>query len=74
MKRFIQIIAIFIVFSLFLGQNTYATINMTVSPIKYEIEVDPGDIITQTATLFNYSNDTLTITTSTAEFTSDGQS
>jgi hypothetical protein len=47
---------------------------MTVSPIKYEIEVDPGDIITQTATLFNYSSDTLTITTSTAEFTSDGQS
>jgi hypothetical protein len=47
---------------------------MTVSPIKYEIEVDPGDIITKTATLFNYSDDTLTITTSTAEFTSDGES
>jgi hypothetical protein len=47
---------------------------MTVSPIKYEIEVDPGDIITKTATLFNYSNDTLYITTSTAEFVSDGRS
>jgi Na+-transporting NADH:ubiquinone oxidoreductase subunit NqrA len=44
---------------------------MTVSPIKYEIEVDPGDLITKTATLFNYSDNPLYITTSTAEFTSD---
>jgi hypothetical protein len=47
---------------------------MTVSPIKYEIEVDPGEIVTKTATLFNYSNDILNITTSTAEFQSDGNS
>jgi hypothetical protein len=38
---------------------------MTVSPIKYEIEVDPGNIITRTATLYNYSSGALDITTST---------
>jgi hypothetical protein len=47
---------------------------MTVSPIKYEIEVDPGDIITRTATLFNYSETTLDITTSQGEFIADGTS
>ena len=74
MKHFLQIIAVFIIVLLSFWNNVQATINMTVSPIKYEIEVDPGDIITKTATLFNYSDDTLTITTSTAEFTSDGES
>lgn len=74
MNRFLKIISLFFIFIFILWNNAHATINMTVSPIKYEIEVDPGDIITKTATLFNYSNNPLYITTSTAEFTSDGQS
>ena len=74
MNRFFQAVAVMIILLLSFWNNVHATINMTVSPIKYEIEVDPGDIITKTATLFNYSNDTLYITTSTAEFISDGRS
>ena len=74
MNRFLKIITIFIILLLSIWNNAYATINMTVSPIKYEIDVDPGQLITQTATLFNYTNDTLNITTSTAEFQSDWNS
>ena len=74
MNRYLKIIALFFIFALSFWSNVDAAINMTVSPIKYEIEVDPGEIVTKTATLFNYSDDILNITTSTAEFQSDGAS
>ena len=74
MKIFIKIISVFLVVILWFSYQVNASINMTVSPIKYEIDVEPGEIVTQTATLFNYSSDTLNITTSTAEFQSDGNS
>lgn len=51
-----------------------AYFNMTVSPVKYEIETQPWEIVVKSATLYNYSEDTLYITTSTAEFVSDTNS
>lgn len=54
--------------------QTQAYFNMTVSPIKYEIEAEPGDIVVKSATLYNYSDERLEINTSTAEFIADGNS
>jgi hypothetical protein len=42
------------IISLFLFTNTgFAAISLNVSPLVYEIEVDPGTIITKTAELYN---------------------
>ncbi|MCP4523324.1 MAG: hypothetical protein GY828_03830 [Candidatus Gracilibacteria bacterium] len=49
-------------------------LDLQVSPIKYEINVEPGDHITHTATLFNKGDQSLDIYVSKAEFQSDGQS
>jgi hypothetical protein len=73
MKLFTQFFISIFVFAFFIW-NAFAEINMTVSPIKYEIEVDPGDIVTRTATLYNYSDKILNIVTSQAEFIADGTS
>lgn len=73
MNIFTQFFVIIFVFAFFVW-NAFAEINMTVSPIKYEIEVDPGDIITRTATLFNFSDKILNIATSQWEFEADGTS
>lgn len=50
----------------------FANINLTVSPIKYEIASDPGDTIQRTAKLINLSNTSYNITTGTADFVSKG--
>jgi len=50
--------------------NVNAEINLTVSPIKYEIETNTWSVITKTATLFNRSNQTHTITTWKSDFES----
>lgn len=71
MKYFLRVAALFLLLIPYY-QYTFAELNLTVSPIKYEIEVDPGSIITKTATLYNYSSGTLDITTSTWEFKADG--
>jgi len=73
MNRFLKIISLFFIFIFIFWNKADASINMTVSPIKYEIEVDPGNIITRTATLYNYSSGALDITTSTWEFKAEGQ-
>lgn len=54
--------------------HTQAYFNMSVSPIKYEIEAEPGDIVVKSATLYNYSDEILEINTSTAEFIADWNS
>lgn len=65
MKNIIQ----FIIIALFFWIHyTFATINLTVSPIKYEIEVDPWESITRTATLNNRWNNDLQITTWKSDF------
>ena len=54
-----------------LGVNGYAAINMTVSPIKYEIEVNPWESIIKTATLYNYDATPIDIVTWKSDFTSN---
>ncbi len=49
-----------------------AAINMTVSPIKYELEWDPWQSITYTATLFNNDPTPVDIITGTSDFKPDG--
>lgn len=75
-KKYMKKIIFFLLFTcgFFIIGNLNAYFNMTVSPIKYEIEAEQWDIVVKSATLYNYSNQTLHITTSTAEFTSDGSS
>jgi len=50
MKLFIKLLVLFIIFGI---NISFAAINLTVSPIKYELESDPGTSITKIATLYN---------------------
>lgn len=67
--KLINFILIFII-SLLSFLNTYANINLTVSPIKYEIDTSTWSIITKKAILFNRWEETHFITTSTSDFES----
>lgn len=53
----------------FFGNQVSANINMTVSPIKYEIEAFTGTTITKTAKLYNYSSNTYAIELGKSDFT-----
>ncbi len=64
-------------FLFLLVQNLYisfANINLTVSPIKYEIDGFTGTTITKTAKLINNTDNSLTISTWKSDFTSSGLS
>lgn len=63
-----------ILLGVLMGGQVQWYFNMTVSPIKYEIEAQQWDIVVKSATLYNYSDQALHIKTSTAEFISDGSS
>jgi len=65
MKFFIKILLILIAFSLNYG---FAAINLTVSPIKYELISDTWAIITKTAILHNYGDKDIKITTWKSDF------
>lgn len=70
--KLLRFILLFIsIFSLYLC-NSYANINLTVSPIKYEIDAHTWTTITKTATLYNKSTKTYTITTWKSDFQSSG--
>lgn len=67
MKR----ILLFIITFLFIFNSiwvTFSAIDLTVSPIIYEIEAKPWDSIIKTATLFNNTDKTFTIYTSKSDF------
>lgn len=72
----IKKIFIIFIFTLiyFLWSNVYANINLTVSPIKYEIEAATWSIVTKTATLFNNSDKTFYIKTGKSDFESKNNS
>lgn len=71
--KLIKITFIFIISFLFLNINTsFAKIDMTVSPIKYELEWEPWTSITKTATLYNYANFPIKIITWKSDFISNG--
>ncbi len=59
-----------IVIFVFWIHTSFAAINMTVSPIKYELEVEPWTSITRTATLYNYDPKAVKIITAKSDFTS----
>lgn len=70
MKKIILFFIILI--GIFFNLSVGAVFNMTVSPVKYEIEAAPWDIVVRSAQIYNYSDEDLYITTSKAEFVSDG--
>ncbi len=55
---------------LLFSNNTYANINLTISPIKYEIEAEPWQSITRTAKLINLSDTSFFIKTWSSDFES----
>lgn len=62
------IIKYIIIALLFWINYSFAAINLTVSPIKYEIEVNPWESVTRTATLNNRWNNDIEITTWKSDF------
>jgi len=71
MKKYLNII---LLFSILLWTNniTYAgNIDLIVSPIKYEIDAQPGETVIKTAKLINKSNDALIIHTWKSDFVSN---
>lgn len=63
---------IYICFSLLLCisvlDTTHAAINFTVTPIRYEIDINPWESITQTASIRNNGNTTVTLPTTSSDF------
>jgi len=70
MKKIILLLITCILYWI-LNTSVNASINLTVSPTKYEVEALKGTTIIKKATLYNYSKDTYTITTWKANFTTD---
>lgn len=68
--KYINYIILIITVFLINYSYSFANINLTVSPIKYEIETTTWSIITKTATLFNRSDQVHTIYTSKSDFES----
>jgi len=71
MRKFFFIISIFILFVSFL-QNTFAAINFTVTPIKYELELQPWESITLPASIRNNWDTPVTLPTTASDFESSG--
>ena len=67
---FLKYILLFIVIISSYIWNVQANINLTVSPIKYEIETTTWSIIEKTAILYNWSDKIHTINTSKSNFIS----
>ena len=65
MKLLIKLLVLFTVFGI---NISFAAINLTVSPIKYELEADPWTTITKTATLHNRWNTDIVIKTWKSDF------
>ena len=58
---------LFIILSIWIW-FTQATINFTVTPIRYELNVEPGTSITRTASIRNNGNRTVTLWTTVSDF------
>ena len=65
MKLLIKLLLLFGIFGI---NISFAAINLTVSPIKYEIDANTWSIITKTATLHNRWNTDITIITWKSDF------
>lgn len=53
MKKVFLLLSFLCFFGLLGMQTSFAAINLNVSPIKYELKAEPGEVITQTAELIN---------------------
>lgn len=62
-----------IIFTFFI-QYSFAAINYAVTPIKYELELNPGESITLPASIRNNGPDTVTLPTTASDFQVNGTS
>ncbi|MDQ7008813.1 MAG: Fn3-like domain-containing protein, partial [Candidatus Gracilibacteria bacterium] len=69
MKIIINIILAIFLFGI---NYSFAAINLTVSPIKYELSGDIGETITKIATLHNYGDNDIQIITGKSDFIASG--
>ncbi len=53
-------------------QSTYAAINYSVTPIRYELELQPWESISLPASIRNNGDETVTLPTTTSDFQSSG--
>jgi len=75
MKNIILYIGIFIsVFLLSTSHSFGSAINFSIDPIKYELDVDPGDSITLKASIRNNSDSPVVLPTAVSDFQASGSS
>lgn len=74
MKKIALLLSIFCLAWLGLYNQSYAAINFTVTPIKYELELSPWESITLPASIRNNGTWSVTLPTTTSDFTSNGTS
>lgn len=67
--RFLILLITFICLS---AQYSFAGINYSVTPIKYELELQPGESITLPVSIRNNSGNTVTLPTATSDFQANG--
>lgn len=72
--KLLKILILFLSFFILYSSNTFANINLIVSPIKYEIRTGTGSVVTKIATLYNKSDQIHTIYTWKSDFQSDNTS
>lgn len=71
--RFFLFVCITLIATLF-PFITHGAINFTVTPIRYELELNPGESITLPASIRNNGTGTITLPTATSDFTTNGTS
>ncbi len=63
-------VLLFIIFAnIFHTTQTFAAINFTVTPIKYQLDLDPGETVTLPASITNNGPDTVVMPTAISDFT-----
>jgi len=72
MKFLTRFFILLISINFFSTISTYAAINFTVTPIRYELELDPGESITLPASIRNNSTGTVVLPTSSSDFVTNG--
>ena len=69
MKYFFTLLFSFLLFGTYIS-DSFAAIDLNVSPIRYEIDTSTGATVVRTAKLINSSNNTYNISTSASDFES----
>lgn len=72
MKNIFQKLFFFCFFFFFFLSSSFAAINYTVTPIKYELELAPGESVTLPASIRNNGDTTVTLPTATSDFRASG--